>query len=72
MLYCNIIGKIRRHIGKIRRHDQTMTHHHHQDDAPHPSATIGASLLRLSAAQRVAIAVIVVALLWAAFWWAIR
>jgi hypothetical protein len=48
-----------------------MTHHHHQDDAPHPSAA-GASLLRLSAVQRLAIAGIVIALLWAALWWAIR
>jgi hypothetical protein len=49
-----------------------MTHHHHQDDVPHPSAAIGASLLRLSAAQRLAVAGTVIALLWAAFWWAIR
>jgi hypothetical protein len=49
-----------------------MTHHHHQVDAPHPSMAIGASLLRLSAVQRLALAGIVIALLWAAFWWAIR
>jgi hypothetical protein len=49
-----------------------MTHHHHQDDAPHPSAAVGASLLRFSAVQRLAIAAIVIALLWAALWWAIR
>jgi hypothetical protein len=50
----------------------THHHHHHQDDVPHPSAATGASLLRLSAAQRLAIAGLVIALLWAAFWWAIR
>jgi len=49
-----------------------MSHHHHRHDVPRPSAAIGASLLRLSAAQRLAIAGIVIALLWAAFWWAIR
>jgi len=49
-----------------------MTHHHHQYDTPHPSAANGASLLRLSAVQRLAIAGIVIVLLWAAFWWAIR
>jgi hypothetical protein len=49
-----------------------MTHHHHQEDSPHPSAAIGASLLRFSAAQRLALAGIVIALLWAAFWWIIR
>jgi hypothetical protein len=65
MLYYNIIGK-------PADRDQTMTHHHHQDDAPHPSAAIGSSLLRLSATQRLAIAGSVIALLWTAFWWAIR
>jgi hypothetical protein len=49
-----------------------MTHHHHQDDAPHPSMAISASLLRLSAARRLALAGVVIGLLWAAFWWAIR
>jgi hypothetical protein len=50
-----------------------MTHHHHQDDVSHPSATLGTSLLRLSAAQRLAVAGAVIALLWAAaFWWAMR
>lgn len=49
-----------------------MTHHHHRDDASHPSAALGASLLRLSATQRLAVAGIAVALLWAGFWWAIR
>jgi hypothetical protein len=48
-----------------------MTHHHH-DDAPHPSAAIGTSLLRLSAAHRIAVAGIISGLIWAAFWWAIR
>ncbi|HEX8809024.1 MAG TPA: hypothetical protein VF760_08530, partial [Xanthobacteraceae bacterium] len=57
----------------VRPAGQAMTHHHHhQDDVPHPSAAIGASLLRLSATQRLTVAGIVIALLWAAFWWAIR
>jgi hypothetical protein len=49
-----------------------MTHHHHQDDASHPSAALGASLLRLSAAQRLTVALIAAGLLWFGFWWAIR
>jgi hypothetical protein len=49
-----------------------MSHHHHQHDLPHPPAAIGASLLRLSAAQRLAVAGCIIALLWAASWWAIR
>jgi hypothetical protein len=51
--------------------DETMTHHHH-DNTPHPSAALGASLLRLSAAQRLVVAGIAVGLLWVGFWWAIR
>jgi hypothetical protein len=47
-------------------------HHHHQEDAPHPSASVGVSLLRLSAVQRLALVGSIVALLWATFWWAIR
>ncbi|HEV2624834.1 MAG TPA: hypothetical protein VGV62_06910 [Xanthobacteraceae bacterium] len=49
-----------------------MSHHHHHDDGPHPSAAIGPSLLRLSAPHRLVAAGIVIALLWVAFWWAIR
>jgi hypothetical protein len=48
-----------------------MSHHHH-DDAPHPAAAIGPSLLRLSALQRIAVAGMLIGLMWAAFWWAIR
>ena len=36
------------------------------------ATAVGASLLRFSAVQRLAIAAIVIALLWAALWWAIR
>jgi hypothetical protein len=65
MLYYNIVRKT--HWPRLK----AMTHHHH-DDASHPSAALGASLLRLSAAQRLAVAGVVIALLWAVFWWAIR
>jgi hypothetical protein len=47
-----------------------MTHHHH-GGAAHPSPTISASLLRLSAAQRLAIAGMVIAVIWAAVLWGI-
>ena len=43
-----------------------MTHHHHSG-ALHPSPVISPSLLRLSAAQRLAIAGALIALIWAAF-----
>jgi len=66
MLYCNI----------AKTHPawalEVMTHHHHNDDASHPSATLGASLLRLSAAQRLGVAGVAIALLWAVFWWAVH
>ena len=43
-----------------------MTHHTH-GGAPHPSPTISPSLLRLSASRRIAIAGVLIALIWAAF-----
>jgi len=47
-----------------------MTHHHHHGGAPHPSPAISPSLLRLSAARRLALAGALIALIWAAFLWA--
>jgi hypothetical protein len=41
-----------------------MTHHHAGE--AHPSPTISPSLLRLSAPQRLAVAGIVIAVIWAA------
>jgi hypothetical protein len=49
-----------------------MTHHHHHGGEPHPSPMISASLLRLSAPRRLAIAGVLIALIWAAFLWATR
>ncbi|MGO9703440.1 MAG: hypothetical protein ACLPX7_29755 [Xanthobacteraceae bacterium] len=48
-----------------------MTHHHHGSTS-HPSPTITPSLLRLSASQRIAIAGVLIALIWAAVLWAVR
>jgi hypothetical protein len=48
-----------------------MTHHHH-GIAAHPSPRISPSLLRLSATRRIAIAGVLVALIWAAFLLATR
>jgi hypothetical protein len=47
-----------------------MTHHHH-GGTPHPSPVISPSLLRLSAARRLAVAGALIAVIWAAFLWAI-
>jgi hypothetical protein len=46
-----------------------MTHHHHGGE-PHPSLTLAPSLLRFSAAQRLAVAAAVIAVIWAAALWA--
>jgi hypothetical protein len=45
--------------------------HHHAPDHAHPSPAIPASLLRMSAAQRLAGALGLSVLLWAAVWWAL-
>jgi hypothetical protein len=46
--------------------------HHHPGGARHPPPTISPSLLRLSAAKRMALAGILIALMWAATLWATR
>jgi hypothetical protein len=46
-------------------------HHHHDPDHAHPSAEVAPSLLRLSAAERLAGAAVMIALLWIAVFWAI-
>src|SRR5262245_31716190 len=46
-------------------------HHHHDPDHAHPSAGVAASLLRLSAARRLAGAAVLITLLWGAVFWAI-
>jgi hypothetical protein len=48
-----------------------MTHHHH-GGAPHPSPEASPSLIRLSAPQRLAVAGVLIALIWAAFFWAMH
>ena len=45
-------------------------HHHHHPGRAHPAAAISPSLLRLSAAERLAGAAVVIALLWGAVLWA--
>jgi hypothetical protein len=47
-----------------------MTHHHHGPDHAHPSPAVAPSLLRMSALERLAVAVAVAVVLWLAVWWA--
>lgn len=48
-----------------------MTHHHHHPGHAHPTAQIGPSILRMSAPQRLVYAGALIALLWAAVFWAL-
>jgi hypothetical protein len=48
-----------------------MTHHHHNGQS-HPPAPVGASLLRLSVWQRLALAAALIVLMWAVAFWAMR
>jgi hypothetical protein len=47
-----------------------VTHHHHHPGSVHPAPVLSPSLLRLSATRRVGFAAVLIALLWAAAWWA--
>jgi len=46
-----------------------MIYHHHHGET-HPPPTITPSLLRLSVPQRIAVAGVLIALIWAAVLWA--
>jgi hypothetical protein len=45
-------------------------HHHHHTGHTHPPATVAPSILRLSALERLAAVVVIVAVLWGAVFWA--
>jgi len=48
-----------------------MTHHHHPGHS-HPPAPVLPSLLRMSAAVRLATAALTLVVIWAAVWWALQ
>jgi hypothetical protein len=50
-------------------HDHEHHHHHHAGHV-HPPALARPSILRLSAGERLAVAATVIAVLWAAAFWA--
>jgi hypothetical protein len=64
MLYYNIV--------ELAYLPGNLMTHHHQGGAPHPSPVVSPSLIRLSAIQRLAISGALIALIWAAFFWAMR
>jgi hypothetical protein len=49
----------------------THPHHHHRPGDAHPAARVPPSLLRLSAAERLAAAAVAIALMWGVVVWAI-
>jgi len=69
MLYYNITGRSRLSAIQMTHHD---AHHHHHPGEAHPSAQAAPSLLRMSVAERLAGAAVVIALLWSAVLWAMR
>jgi hypothetical protein len=53
--------------------DHGHVHHHaHGSAAPHPAQTAPWSILRMAALSRLAAAFVVIAVLWAAVWLAMR
>jgi hypothetical protein len=53
-------------------HDDHGHHHHHHPGHVHPPASVHPSILRMSVLQRLSFAVGLIALVWAAAFWAMR
>jgi len=51
-------------------HAHHHDHHHHHPGHVHPPASVHPSILRLSAFGRLAVAAVLIALLWSAVFWA--
>jgi hypothetical protein len=51
---------------------QPHQHHHHHAGTRHPPASVSLSILRLSAFERLAAAGGVIAVIWAAVFWAMH
>jgi hypothetical protein len=49
-----------------------MTHHHHHAGEAHPSPALSPSLIRLSVPQRLMLAGLLIAVIWAAVFWAVH
>ncbi|WP_157699612.1 hypothetical protein [Pseudorhodoplanes sinuspersici] len=47
-------------------------HHHHPHGQAHPPAAVAPSILRLSVLERLAFATVLIALIWAAVYWAMH
>jgi hypothetical protein len=59
--------------GEEDRNPMTEHHHHHHPQGhAHPPALAGPSILRLSAFERLGFAAVLIALVWAAVFWAMH
>ena len=67
MLYCNTCREAR--IMPTPLHPQ---HHRHPAGQGHPPATIAPSILRMSVVERLAIATVLIAVLWGIVLWAMK
>jgi hypothetical protein len=47
-------------------------HHHHPPNAGHPPAVVGPSMLRMSMLERLALATVLIVVLWGAVFWAMK
>jgi hypothetical protein len=53
-------------------HDHTgYPHHHHRPGEGHPAAAVAPSILRMGALERLSIAAVLIAVIWALAFWAI-
>jgi hypothetical protein len=55
----------------VMSHDH-LHHHHHPPGHAHPPAAIAPSILRLSVVERLGIVSVLIALIWAAVFWAMH
>jgi hypothetical protein len=53
-------------------HHSHHQHHHHHAGHAHPPTSVHPSILRLSVLERLAASAVVIALIWAAAFWAMR
>jgi len=54
----------------IPRHEHHHRHHHAARGA-HPPATVSPSILRMTLGERLVVVVVIIAVIWAAVFWAI-
>jgi hypothetical protein len=50
--------------------DGPHAHHHHRPGEGHPATAVAPSILRMGALERLAVAALMIALIWAATLWA--